>query len=89
MGRIMDMFRRVGAAICAGTFLWASCAIAVQPLEINEAFTVDADADDQVVVPHQHLLLLGDNFLNGGDIELTLGGFPLTVISQSDTEIVA
>ena len=64
-------------------------ALAVQPLEITEAFTQAADADDQVAVPHEHLMVMGSNFMNGGDIELSLGGWQLSVIGQSDTEVVA
>lgn len=85
----MSVHRRLGVAISAAALTWAAAALAVQPLEITDAFTADVDADDQNGTPHQHLMVLGTNFLNGGEIELTLGTFGLTVISQTDTEVVA
>ena len=81
--------RTVLSSAAALVFFFPISALAVQPLEITEAFTQAADPDDQVAVPHEHLIVTGRNFLNGGEIELTLGGFPLTVISQSDSEAVA
>ncbi len=85
----MSICQRVGGLLCVATFFWGSAALAVQPVEITDAFTTDAEAHDQVITPHQHLVVLGVNFLNGGDIELTLGTFSLVVISQTDTEVVA
>jgi len=84
----MSVHRRLGVAISAATLTWAAAALAVQPLEITDAFTADVDADVQNGATHQHLVVLGTNFLNGGAIELTLGTFRLTVISQTDTEVV-
>jgi hypothetical protein len=61
-------------------FLIVSNALAVQPLEVSDAYV------DEVT---NELIITGSNFNNGGAVELWLGGFALTVKSQDDTRIVA
>jgi hypothetical protein len=66
----------------------ASTALAVQSLEITDAFTVEVDAHDAITDTHEHLIVIGVNFLNGGDIELTLGSYSLVdIIGQTDTMV--
>jgi hypothetical protein len=85
------MSKRRGAACLAGglALIFCSAAFAVQPMEVTDVFTLEVDADTQVAVPHEHLMVMGSNFNNGGVIELTLGGFPLVVVSQDDSVVVA
>ncbi len=82
--------RKAIATLLGATFvLWGATTFAVQPLEITEAFTQVAEAHDQVTGDHEHLIVRGVNLNNGGEIELSLGGFNLVVISQADDEVVA
>ena len=63
--------------------LFASAAAqAVQPLEVVDAI-VDEFASPQL------LIVTGQNFNNGGTVQLTLGGRPLNVVEQGDTRLVA
>lgn len=61
---------------------FSSITVAVQPLEITEAFVVNSDNS-------RELMVIGENFNNGGDVELWLGGHLLTIVSRDDTMIVA
>jgi hypothetical protein len=56
--------------------------MAVQPLEIVDAIVLESSTPNQLVVT-------GHNFNNGGVVQLTLGGQPLIVNSQTDTVLVA
>lgn len=78
------MSKRRGTACLAGGLALICCctAFAVQPLEVTDVYV------DESETPYQ-LMVAGQNFNNGGDIELWLGGIPLEVVSQSDTLVVA
>jgi hypothetical protein len=69
----------IGAIFAFGFSLSAT---AVQPLQITEVYVDDSDD------PHL-LMVTGQNFNNGGTLELWLGGYLLTVLTQDDTMIVA
>lgn len=72
--------RTVAVSFLFSCFLLASNALAVQPLEVSDAY-VDETTNE--------LIITGSNLNNGGAVELWLGGFALTVVSQDDTRIVA
>ena len=59
----MNLLRRIGAGICVATLLWASSALAVQPLEIT---SVELDFGNSKILIH------GVNFDNGNDLEINL-----------------
>lgn len=65
--------------LCA-SFLFMSSALAVQPLEVSDAY-VDESTNQ--------LIVSGSNLDNGSVLELWLGGFLLEVVSKDDTRIVA
>jgi hypothetical protein len=85
----MDMFRRIGAAVCAAALLWASSAFAVQPIEITDVYVEEGVVLDGETDPTTLFTITGVNFDNGGAIELTLGIYPLRVLSQTDTVVEA
>ena len=60
-------------------------ALAVQPLEMDNAVVLESS--DPAVL--DQLVVTGHNFNNGGEVQLTLGGTPLTVILQEESRIIA
>jgi hypothetical protein len=85
----MSICKLITSFLAALIILWGAAAVAVQPLEITEVFVLEADPHDSLDEPHDHLIVLGTNFMNGGDVELWLAGFLLEVLSQNESEIVA
>ena len=78
----MNTGTRTGAIVYATVLGWITTAVAVQPLEIFDAIVLESSTPSQLVVT-------GHNFNNGGDVQLTLGGRPLVVLSQTATVLVA
>jgi hypothetical protein len=66
-------------------FLSPAIAVAVQPLEMDNAVVLESS--DQTVL--DQLVVTGHNFNNGGAVNLTLGGTPLSVILQEENRIIA
>lgn len=60
-------------------------ASAVQPLEMQNAIVIESGSTAD---PDQ-LVITGRNFDNGQDIQLTIGGTPLTVLEHTSTVILA
>jgi len=61
---------------------------AVQPLEITDVVVDELPAIDQSPATTE-FMITGHNFMNGGDVELWLGGIPLVTLTQTDTVITA
>lgn len=70
------------AIVTVSLLLVAVTAFAVRPLEVVDAIV------DELASP-QLLIVTGQNFNNGGAVQLTLGGRPLKVVEQGDTRLVA
>jgi len=85
----MNLCNRITRSLAAVVLLSSATASAVQPLEISDVFVQEVDPHDLLTTRHDHLIVLGKNFMNGGVIELWLGDFSLEVLSQMDTEITA
>jgi hypothetical protein len=69
--------------------LWTAAAFAVQPLEITDVYV-----EENVTLPGEETPTIlftidGNNFLNGGDVELWLGDIPLRILTWSNTTIEA
>ena len=88
-GNAMSLFNRITRSLAAVMLLSSATTFAVQPLEISDVFVQEVDPHDLLTTRHDHLIVLGKNFMNGGVIELWLGDFDLEVLSQMDTEITA
>lgn len=69
------MYIRTMLSSAAVLLLFATSALAVQPLEITDVYV------DESGTPYQ-LIVTGTNFDNGGELELWLGGIPLEVTMQ-------
>lgn len=79
----MKPMRRVYLYIAL--FIAGSAAFAVQPLKMENAIVLES-TDLSVL---DQLVITGQNFDNGGDVNLTLGGTPLTVIVQEEDRMIA
>jgi hypothetical protein len=67
------IFKSIGGALSATSIVWGTFAFAVQPLEVKSVVVNDA------VAPIE-LMIFGENFMNGSDLELWLGeNIPLTI----------
>ena len=85
----MNLFNQITRSLVAVMLLSSATAIAVQPLEISDVFVQEVEPHDLLLTRHDHLTVLGKNFMNGGVIELWLGDFDLEILSQLDAEIMA
>ena len=77
--------RRMLSSGAAISLLLGSLAFAVASLEMENAIVLESS--DSAVL--DQLVITGHNFNNGGDVALTLGGTPLSVILQEETRIIA
>jgi hypothetical protein len=85
----MNLCNRITRTLATLIILSSTTTFAVQPLEISDVFVQEVDPHDLLLTRHDHLTVLGKNFMNGGVIELWLGDFDLEILSQLDTVITA
>ena len=78
----MSIYKRFTQLLAALIIVWSAAANAVKPLEITDVIV------DQLP-PTIEFTIIGHNFMNGGDVELWLGGIPLDMLTQTDTVITA
>ena len=78
----MSIYKRFTQLLAALIIVWSAAANAVQPLEMTDVVV------DQLPTTIE-FTITGHNFMNGGDVELWLGGIPLDTLTQTDTVITA
>ena len=78
----MSIYKRFTRSLVASVILWSATAFAVQPLEMTDVVVVQTTETIEFTIT-------GHNFMNGGYVELWLGGIPLVRLTQTDSVIIA
>ena len=71
------------------TVFWTAAAFAVQPIEITHVFVNEGAFVGDETEPTTIFTIVGNNFDNGGAVQLQLGDMPLRVLSESRNLITA